>query len=324
MSDSVEPQHGTMIEENGPQGAATPHHVNPVGYLYLIVSVVLNGTAFHFIRVSLQYVPPATAVTVFCASAVVGILVAGMLCRTLGLDPAGISSVTPGAVVRRLLAQWRILLPVTAIGLLGGWLIATTVGLYGPELTAFLSNLAILFLILGGTVRGDRLALREWIYAFAVVVGVFLFSWRGQELAWLAIGLIALGSFLTATKQIVIKEAVPHGGLWTLMAAQQFLFAMWGLVLATATGELVVPPLASMPWMIMAGLFQNFLGMSLLYAGYGKVGVARGAPIYALRPLIVLVIGIAIGTAHPGAPQYVGGALVLLGSALLAGHRPRR
>ena len=312
------------VSENGATGdsTGTGQAVDRIGYLYLAGTVVFNGTAFHFIKAGLRHVPSTTAMLITSASAVAGIVLAGAVARLLGVTGAGFSTVTPASILQRTIQQWQRLLPATVIGMLGGWLGYVTIGRYGPELTAFLSNMTLVMLVLGGVMRGDRLAAREWAYIAMVLAGVFLFSWRGQDMAWLAIGIMVLCCLFNTIKQIAIKEAVPGGSLWDLMAGQQALFTVWALVLTLSTGAPILAPLPAYPWLVTAGILQNFLGMSLLYAGYTRVGVARGAPIYAMRPLTVLLIGLAIGTAHPGLSQYLGGALLLAGSALLARHRP--
>jgi len=51
--------------------------------------------------------------------------------------------------------------------------------------------------------------------------------------------------------------------------------------------------------------------------------VSRGAPLDAMRPLVVLAIGLGLGKALPSGVQLAGGALVLAGSALLGWLSPR-
>ena len=69
---------------------------------------------------------------------------------------------------------------------------------------------------------------------------------------------------------------------------------------------------------VLAGLSCSVLGMYLLYSAYHLVGVSRGAPFNALRPLAVLLIGLPLGTAPPNRWQALGGLMILFGSVILS------
>jgi hypothetical protein len=56
-----------------------------------------------------------------------------------------------------------------------------------------------------------------------------------------------------------------------------------------------------------SGIFGSVIGMSLLYTGYHLVGVSRGAPVDAMRPMVVLLVGLLITPVIPTTPQIIGG-----------------
>jgi drug/metabolite transporter (DMT)-like permease len=295
--------------------------VNRVGYLYLFASVFLMGLAVHLIKVGLRSCTPNSAIVIVTLSAGTGVLLASAFSRLVGWRSSPFLSATPGNSWREMTRYWKWLLPATVIGMLGGWTGTVVVKLYTASMAMFLGNQTLVFLVIGGVVLGDRLSVRELFYITMVMSGALLFAWTGEAVAWFAVGIMGISCVCTAVKQVLIKQAVSRGGLWELMAAQQYMMAAWGFVLGAATGHLEIPPLSSALLIILGGTLQSFLGMGLLYAGYREVGIARGAPINAMRPLMVLVVGLMIGTETLGLMQAAGGALVLAGSALLAGSR---
>ena len=291
------------------------------GYAYLFLSVFLNGSAFHLIKAGLSSCPALTAVPIISYSAALGVILAGAVSRVVGWRSGPFHAVTPLSIWRELRAYWRLLLPATISGMLGGWLTLLTVSMYSASLTAFLANQVLVFLIVIGVALGDRLSLRESMCIVLVVVGAFMFAYTGQAVAWMALGLMLIACALTATKQVLVKEAVTRGSLWKLVAAQQILMGTWALLLSIGTGGPVPPLPGALGLLVTAGVVGSFVGMGMLYAGYRQVGIARGAPINAMRPLMVLVIGLGLGASLPSSVQAAGGILVLGGSVLLAAGR---
>jgi drug/metabolite transporter (DMT)-like permease len=74
---------------------------------------------------------------------------------------------------------------------------------------------------------------------------------------------------------------------------------------------------------VLAAALQSALGMPLLYLGFDAVGLARGAAIDTLRPVVVLLIALSLGAPAPPPWCLGGAALVLLGALALA-LRPLR
>ena len=294
---------------------------NRAGYLMLLGSVILLGAGFHLVKAGLAGCPPSTAVFIVPLSATLSVIVGGAVARALGITAGGFHRARPLGAITRTIRDWRLLLPATGAGLVGGWLVTVTNDIYGPSIVAFLNNGTIVFLVISGMLLGDSVSRREMALIVLVIAGAFMFAYTGQTLAWTALGLMGLACVGTSIKHVLLKRVADGGDLWEMMASQQFLMACWAAALSPLTGGLVMPDLRSLAFLVITGFAQSFIGMGLLYAGYREVGIARGAPIYAMRPLVVLVIGLGIGAALPGPVQLVGGAMVLAGSAILAGTR---
>ena len=302
--------------ETDRQPEPTPVHTGP-GWIILFISVFLIGSVFHLIKSALDTCPTSLAITFMCFSATTAMILVGAAARFFAPN-SEFASVTPVSIARRLVEQWKWVVPATVVGMTGGWLTTVTIDIYGTSVAAFLNNMTVAFLVLGGVVTGDKLHLKEFSLILLVILGAFLFAYTGESIAWFAMGIMAVACSFTASKQILIKQASMNGNFWDLMAAQQFLMGVWALILSACTGNVTMPALGDGLMLVLSGVIQNFVGMSMLYAGYRIVGVARGAPIYAMRPLVVLLTGLAIGKALPAPVQMVGGVMVLTGSILLA------
>ena len=315
---------GTLPAETPARVAQKPPVHGGPGWTYLFASVLLMGSAFHLIKAGLRSCPASLAVAIGTLSAAVGVMIVGVFARVF-LPRLPIASVTPVTAARRITAQWKQLLPATVIGMTGGWLGTWTIGEYGASVGAFLNNMTVAFLVIGGVFLGERLRTKETALIVLVVAGAFLFAYTGQSVAWMAFGVMAISCAFNAMKQIVIKQASMDGNLWDLMAAQQVMMGTWALGLTVFSGGLVLPETTDLLLLVASGIVQNFVGMGLLYGGYRIVGVARGAPVYAMRPVVVLMAGLAIGNALPAPIQLLGGAMVVIGSVLLASRgRGRR
>ncbi len=112
--------------------------------------------------------------------------------------------------------------------------------------------------------------------------------------------------------------------LFTIGQAWWFSGADAGSSLSALQHLLLTLPATALPWyaLIAAGLCGNFLGMSLLYFSYTRLGVIRAAPFDALRPVVVVVFAWVFGQSLFGTWQWAGLGLVLLGSVLITA-RPR-
>lgn len=287
------------------------------GMGFLLLSVLFNGAAFHFARAALATASPATAAVVGCFSASCVFFLCGWLWRRGGWRVGALHALGPSAVWRCLRTN-----PV-AVGLapvaaaLSSVLMNYTNKNYGPELTAFLANQVLVFLVLGGLALGERITPLETLTILFILAGAFLFSYRGGRFQLAALGVMSLCCFFVALKQLLIRKVAMDTPLAPVMVANLMLTCLWAAGMGVATGTLLWPGWRAVGFGALAGLSSSVIGMSFLYAGYGLIGVSRGAPLDAMRPLAVLGMGLLLGGALPGLPQAVGGALILGGSATL-------
>ena len=287
------------------------------GYIALIVSVICNGARYHLDKAALRTCTPAVAVIIGALAATAALLLAGAGWRTLRWKAGGLHEVSVRSVLGTFTGNGPLLLAATICGALGGWLVAKTVGEYTAELAAFLANMTLVFLVIGGLLSGEKLKPLEALLVAVILAGAFMFSYKGGQILWRAVLLMALGCLFTAAKQLLIKKAVTIGSLSVNMTAALFLMAVWAVPIGWFGGTLHVPTREATILLILAGVVGSMVGMSLLYTGYKSIGVSRAAPIDAMRPLAVLLIALTLGHEPPGLMQIMGGGLVLAGSAAL-------
>ncbi|HZQ90943.1 MAG TPA: DMT family transporter [Terriglobales bacterium] len=301
------------------------------GYVMLVTSIVFNGLRYNLeaaaLNVQPESSPPISPLGVVIAAnygSVVACLLTGWVWRQLGLTWGSLHRVSFAACIEAARAQgWPVLLAGFGAAS-GGWFINQTNKLYGPEFTAFLGNLIPAILVLTGLLSGERLRLRELFAVGVTIAGAFVFSYRDGQMNWSGIGLMVAGCVLMSMKKSLMKHATGVGHLPSVMTLSLFLVATWGLIGAISSGSLHFGTARSIGLCVAAGISGAMIGMSLLYAGLNVVGLARGAPIDSLRPLAVVAIGMITGTALPARLQLLGGAMVLIGSAALAGMGSRR
>lgn len=294
--------------------ATTPR----TGYVLLLLSVLCNGATYHLSHWALKDLSPAMVNLTGNFASAAFILAGGLLWRALGWRLGEVHLVTPRSIAHCFAGQWRLIVLATALGSIGGWLNSGANQAYGASITAFLANLTLVFLVLFGVLSGERLNLLEALAIAGIIAGAFMFSWRDGVLLWAVVGIMVLSCLGTAGKQMVVKRATTLGNMPSMMAAILLLMGCWTILIGLVTGTLQIPAPKPLLITVAAGFTGSVLGMSFLYSGYHAVGVSRGAPIDAMRPMVVLLIGLLLGAALPGPLQLTGGALILLGSAALA------
>ena len=288
------------------------------GFIILALSVLFNGASVHLVRLALKSTTPAMATVISGSAAVLAFLVAGWVWRRAGWRWAAVETVTPAGMWGCLRRNPVSVLFAPIVGGIAALLVNQTIRGYGAETAAFLSSLMLVFLVFGGLLQGDRLTLREIPAIALIVVGAFLYSYQGGTLVYAALGMMAVAMLCAATKQLLIRRVAERESLPPLMAVNLALVVVVCLfALAPLTGQLRMPDARAVAFGAMSGVMCSFIGMTFLYVGYGIVGVARGGPLNAMRPLVVLAIGLALGIPLPNTVRLIGGGVILVASAAL-------
>lgn len=293
-------------------------------YVYLFLSVVLNATGFHAWKFALRDSTPLTVNVLGGIMAACLFFGAGMLWRWLGWRAGRLDGVSVRAVagcIRRW-GPWLILPPAGAA--LGGWLLNICIKTHGAEIAAFLMNLTLVFLVGAGLWRGERLRRSELGAVAFLVAGAFVFTYKGSGFEWVALLLMTGSCLATAIKQLAVKRVSETENLPVVMTCVLLLATAWSAVAMIVVGSWRMPDLRTLGFLAAGAVSCNMLGMTLLYAAYRAIGVSRGAPLDAMRPLAVLAIGLLLGAPVPGAIRILGAGMILGGSVVLTWLNGRR
>ena len=279
-----------------------------------MLSVGLFAAGVHFSRAAIARNTPLAVSFLHQTTVFVLFFLLGTLWRVAGWKVAELHAVRLSALSACVRSNARFFLPASLLLALNGWLVNTSLGLYGAEMTSFLMNLTLVFLVLAGCAAGERLSAKEGLAIALMVGGAFLFSYRSGGVAWGAVGLMAAACAIVAGKQLLVKHISGHEPLPVVMAAVMALSVPWVFSLMVTGRQWQPPDLRTSAYVLMGAMLTSVAAMTLLYRAYHLVGVARGAPFNALRPLAVMLAGLAIGHALPTGAQVAGGVMILLGS----------
>jgi len=297
------------------------HHL---GFLCISLSVICNGLTFHVQKAALTGCRPAMLIFIQGMLSAAFFFMAGSIWRLAGWTAGDMHKVSPLSTVKWFKGGVWIIVLAMAMGGGGGWLQQITVDQYGPEIAAFLGNLKLVILVCAGLMLGERISKAEFVTACVILAGAFMFSWRDGELQTGALIFMTIAGLVVAGKQLIVRRAADKANLPTVMAGMLVGMSAWNGVIAVINNEVAIPNLPTLGLIALAALLNGVIGMALLYISYNLIGVSRAAPIDAMRPMVVLVVGIAfLGAGIPGWLQCSGAAMVVGGSMLLAKlHKP--
>ncbi len=297
------------------------NHSHLTGYLLLMGSVLLIACGLHLMRAAVRHTPPTTVVAIMSASAVMFWLVAGALGRKYSILPFSVRSVTLPSLGRlfRLRPSWSIALLVAAT--MDAVTVAMVMRIWGAGTVAFLSNLTLVYLIAFGMMRGERVSLAQLGISGLILAGALLFNYHSDGIDWAPVAIMAGACAAMAIKQLLIKSRAEREPLPQVMACGTLLIGFGATLAGILFGQWGIPTAQAIILSVLAGLSINAVGMACMYSGYARVGVAAGAPFNSLRPIVVLLIGLALGGPAPTTSELVGGGLIIIGSALLPRYR---
>jgi drug/metabolite transporter (DMT)-like permease len=295
------------------------------GYVYILGSVVSTAAAIHINREALEYMSPSLNAMINCLIAPTYLIVLASLWGWRKGTPAR-QLPTPAGVVRCFRSAWRPVVLAVLAGGAGSVLELWVLSMYGAATTTFLSNQRLVFIVLGGVLMGERLVRGEVGAILLVLAGALLFSYQGGRIMLPAVGIMIAATLGHTVKQLCVKRAADRLPQIQVMCGVLVGIAAFSAVVTAITRTYTWPPAVAWGLMAAAAALGSGAGMTMLYASYRHIGVSRGGTMGSLRPLAVLLMGLALGAPLPAPLRLAGGAMILIGSAVLAGHhrgRPR-
>jgi len=270
--------------------------------------LIVDSLHFVFARALLPYLPPAMSSFLVLA---VGAVEVGVFQRAR-------HDIRPG--VLRL--HWRFFV---AIGLL---VAASTVINYGavayidPGTASLLAKTAVLFSLgLGVLWLRERLRPGDVLGAMIAITGVFLVSFQPGAYLRFGSALVLVSTFLYALHTAVVKrhgEAIDFGNffLFRIVTTAAFLFLYAG-----ARRQLVWPGATAWLLVLVAGTVDVAISRSLYYLSLRRMPMSIHTIILTLSPVVTILWALLLFGALPTSLGLAGGALVVLGVAVVTLRR---
>jgi len=220
---------------------------------------------------------------------------------------------------------WRNLRPyLGALLLLGlfsstsNFFLFTSIRLGEPTMVAFFSRSETVFSLLWGVVAlRERLTRQQWLGVAMAVVGAGVMTYRGGSLVWTVLGLALIANFFNATTSYVAKRNIGNVPPAVLGIARTVVLAISLGTLGLLWGQLRLPSLRALLWMVGGSFFGPFLSYLLFYKGLRTMDMGQAAIIRATQPLFVAFYSLLLFGRTLGGVQFAGGLVILVGVTMM-------
>jgi drug/metabolite transporter (DMT)-like permease len=135
------------------------------------------------------------------------------------------------------------------------------------------------------------------------------------------LGLTLVANFFHALTSYIAKRAVDSVPPIVLGIARTAILTVCLGMVAYVTGDLVLPSLRALLWMIGGSLFGPFLSYLLFYKGLQSLEMSKAAIIRATQPLFVAFYGFILFGDLLGWIQFLGGMIILAGVIMILSVR---
>jgi len=291
---------------SGPAGTPPRPRVH-TGLLFTALLVV-DSLHFVFARALLPHLPPEMS----------SFLVLAVGAIEVGAFQWARRDVRPGV----LRGHWRFFV---AIGLL---VAASTVINYGavafidPGTASLLGKTAVVFSLgLGVLWLRERLRPSDVLGAMVAIAGVFLISFQPGDYLRLGSALVLVSTFLYALHTAIVKrhgEGIDFGNFFLFRIATTAFFLF---IFAAARGQLVWPGAAAWLLVLIAGTVDVSISRSLYYLSLRRMPMSIHTILLTISPVVTILWALLLFGAIPTSLGLTGGALVVVGVALVTLRR---
>ncbi|WP_374687919.1 DMT family transporter [Promineifilum sp.] len=272
--------------------------------LLFMALLIVDSLHFVFARALLPHLPPEMS----------SFLVLAVGAAQVGVFQAARGDVRP-AIFRR---HWRFFIVVGLLVAASTVINYAAVAFIDPGAASLLSKTSVLFALgLSLFWLRERLRRGEVLGALLALIGVFIVSFQPGEYLRLGSLLVLLSTFLYALHTAVVKrhgEGIDFGNffLFRIATTAFFLFAF-----AAARGQLVWP--SGMGWLLafVAGSVDVVISRALYYLSLRRMPMSIHTIILTLSPVVTILWALLLFGVAPSTLSLVGGALVVLGVALV-------
>lgn len=270
--------------------------------------LIVDSLHFVFARALLPHLPPEMS----------SFLVLAVGAAQVGVFQTARGDVRP-AVFRR---RWRFFVVVGLLVAASTVINYAAVAFIDPGAASLLSKTSVLFALgLSLFWLRERLGRGEVLGALLALVGVFIVSFQPGEYLRLGSLLVLLSTFLYALHTAVVKgygEGIDFGNFFLFRIATTAFFLF---VFAAARGQLVWP--SGMGWLLVfvAGTVDVVISRALYYLSLRRMPMSIHTIILTLSPVVTILWALLLFGVVPSTLSLVGGALVVLGVALVTVRR---
>ncbi|KVL20558.1 DMT family transporter [Burkholderia ubonensis] len=265
------------------------------------------ASAFPFIRIGLQGLPPIQLAAARFATAAVLVIV-WLAWR------------------RPRLPAWRDALRFLLCGFLGialyNALLNTGETTVAPGAASFIVNtLPIFTALLASVFLGERFSRWGWLGSLISLAGIAVIA-HGQP-GGLTLGagstLILGAAWCSASYFVLQRRLIPLYGALTCTAYTLLAGALWlSPWLPGALGQLASAPSATLTAVVVLGVFPAALGYATWTFALGYFGAARASNFLYLTPAVATVLSAALTGERPGIATLCGGLMAIAGVVVVA------
>jgi drug/metabolite transporter (DMT)-like permease len=217
---------------------------------------------------------------------------------------------------------WKPMLGLVLLNAAGAILYFLEIDLTNPALVSFFGRLRTVYTVLLGVVfLRERLNGQEWVGAAVTVLGTLLIAYRGGAVLNLVFLLALVENLLMAGATIMAKFAVHHIPPIVLAGYRGVLISLVILVYALLTGQWEWVEGRTLVIVATGALSGPFLGYVMHYASLARVDAGKAAIVAAIQPAFVTLYTVFLFGDLPTFQQALGGALTIVGVAVVFAAR---
>ncbi len=276
------------------------------GYFYASISAILIALSFIINSVVIRETSPVTAAFYMFAFAALASLVVIAISKKR---------------IKKLKKYWRQMALIGFLNSVSAIMWFFSLGLLGPSALGFLTRFETVFAVIFGVIfLQEKFNKYEALGIAVIIIGALVLSYRGGILAIGAIAAIITSLSFVAFQfksKIYVKYIDPMSlNSFRLLLTFPFIF-----VYSLFVGAIVPISVVNASLLLFVAIAIAIGAFLAMYKAYEVADLARVAAIRATEPLLIVLYSLIIFGAFPTEAQFLGGAIILIGTFLLVFSR---
>ncbi len=188
----------------------------------------------------------------------------------------------------------------------------------GPSVTAFVSQLGIVFsVLLGAFALGERITPMEVVGGALAIFGALAITYRGGEATLIGAAFALASALFGSWHNFLIKKNFAQIDTLELLLLRTMLVCFVAPLLSPGIGGLTAPPLWVYPAIFFTASIGHVLSTLFLYQALGYVDLAKVSVLSVVHPVIVMLASYFILSNLPTSQQLLGSFLILIGVSFI-------